>query len=279
MFHLWRFTILVLSLCFVLQVGCQRNELPFQEPLQPKEELQQREQPQQKEATTPTERPSQVPDTQAPPETVQESQTPEKKKLPGRLVAFGDVHGDLNATRRVLHLLGAIDEKDKWIGGNLRVVSTGDQLDRGDQERAILDLLDRLQKEAKAAGGQFLILNGNHEVMNVAWDFRYVTPGGWKDFQNIPGLQPSLDPALAKFPLYQRPRAQVFQPGGLYAKILAKRPIIAIVDDTIFVHGGVLPQHVDYGIEKIVRDLRVHQILEGTNEIMRVVISRKLLSD
>jgi alkylation response protein AidB-like acyl-CoA dehydrogenase len=33
----------------------------------------------------------------------------------------------------------------------------------------------------------------------------------------------------------------------------------------------------DYGIEKIVRDLRVHQILEGTNEIMRVIIARRLL--
>ena len=35
----------------------------------------------------------------------------------------------------------------------------------------------------------------------------------------------------------------------------------------------------DYGIEKIVRDLRVHQILEGTNEIMRVIISRQMLSE
>ena len=34
----------------------------------------------------------------------------------------------------------------------------------------------------------------------------------------------------------------------------------------------------DYGIEKIVRDLRVHQILEGTNEIMRVIIARGLLA-
>lgn len=35
----------------------------------------------------------------------------------------------------------------------------------------------------------------------------------------------------------------------------------------------------DYPIERILRDLRVHQILEGTNEIMRVVISRELLKD
>ena len=35
----------------------------------------------------------------------------------------------------------------------------------------------------------------------------------------------------------------------------------------------------EYGIEKIVRDLRVHQILEGTNEIMRLIIARKLVSE
>ena len=35
----------------------------------------------------------------------------------------------------------------------------------------------------------------------------------------------------------------------------------------------------DYGIEKIVRDLRVHQILEGTNEIMRMIVSRSLLAE
>ena len=32
----------------------------------------------------------------------------------------------------------------------------------------------------------------------------------------------------------------------------------------------------DYGVEKLVRDLRVHQILEGTNEIMRLIVARKL---
>jgi alkylation response protein AidB-like acyl-CoA dehydrogenase len=41
-------------------------------------------------------------------------------------------------------------------------------------------------------------------------------------------------------------------------------------------HGGY-GYLSDYGIEKIVRDLRVHQILEGTNEIMRVIVARSLL--
>ena len=43
-------------------------------------------------------------------------------------------------------------------------------------------------------------------------------------------------------------------------------------------HGGY-GYLKDYGLEKLVRDLRVHQILEGTNEIMRVVISRKVLAE
>lgn len=49
-----------------------------------------------------------------------------------------------------------------------------------------------------------------------------------------------------------------------------------IADNALQIHGGY-GYLKDYGIEKIVRDLRVHQILEGTNEIMRVVISRSVM--
>ncbi|MEX0956155.1 MAG: isobutyryl-CoA dehydrogenase [Rhizobiaceae bacterium] len=49
-----------------------------------------------------------------------------------------------------------------------------------------------------------------------------------------------------------------------------------IANDALQIHGGYGYLH-DYGIEKLVRDLRVHQILEGTNEIMRVIIARHLI--
>ncbi|WP_251452343.1 acyl-CoA dehydrogenase family protein [Microbacterium sp. Marseille-Q6648] len=49
-----------------------------------------------------------------------------------------------------------------------------------------------------------------------------------------------------------------------------------VANDALQLHGGYGYLH-DYGIEKVVRDLRVHQILEGTNEIMRVIIGRELL--
>ena len=51
----------------------------------------------------------------------------------------------------------------------------------------------------------------------------------------------------------------------------------SIANEALQIHGGYGYLH-EYGMEKIVRDLRVHQILEGTNEIMRVIISRNLLA-
>ena len=73
-----------------------------------------------------------------------------------RLVAIGDLHGDLAATRKALRLAGAIDEKDEWRGGALVVVQTGDQIDRGDDDRAILDLFDTLRDKAKKVGGEVI---------------------------------------------------------------------------------------------------------------------------
>jgi hypothetical protein len=82
-------------------------------------------------------------------------------------VAIGDLHGDLAAARAALRLAGAIDERDLWIGGPLVVVQTGDVLDRGDDERALLAWLDRVAAAARAAGGALHRLVGNHEVLNV----------------------------------------------------------------------------------------------------------------
>ena len=61
---------------------------------------------------------------------------------------------------------------------------------------------------------------------------------------------------------------------------MAKRHVtdaaFAVANDALQLHGGY-GYLAEYGVEKIVRDLRVHQILEGTNEIMRVIIARSLI--
>jgi hypothetical protein len=162
-----------------------------------------------------------------------------------RLVAIGDLHGDLAAARRALVLAGAIDAKDRWTGGKLVVVQTGDQLDRGDDERELLALLERLQTQAAHAGGRLLVLNGNHELMNVAGDFRYVTRRGFEAYADS-ASDGRTDLASG--------RSAAFAPGGPIARQLAKHPVIATVGSTLFVHGGVLPAHLQYGIERINRE-------------------------
>ncbi len=60
------------------------------------------------------------------------------------------------------------------------------------------------------------------------------------------------------------------------AKLHVTDAAFEVANDCLQLHGGY-GYLVDYGIEKIVRDLRVHQILEGTNEIMRLIIGRDLI--
>lgn len=172
-----------------------------------------------------------------------------------RIVAIGDIHGDLDAARRALRLAGAIGENDRWTGGTLVLVQTGDQIDRGDNDRAVLDLFDRLAREAAQAGGAVYSLNGNHELMNVAFDFRYVTTGGFEDFEGAVG---STERAAVPdtIPADRRARAAAFQPGGPYARLLAKRNTVITVGSTMFVHGGVLPEHIEYGLGRLNREIR-----------------------
>jgi predicted MPP superfamily phosphohydrolase len=151
-----------------------------------------------------------------------------------RIVAIGDLHGDLEATRRALRLASAIGPDDHWTGGKLQLVQTGDTLDRGDQDREVLDLIERLRGEAARAGGAFIALSGNHEVMNVAGDLRYVSP------KSAAAFEPD--------------RAHAFAPGAPYARRFADWPVIAQLGETLFVHGGVLPHHVRYGIERLNRE-------------------------
>jgi alkylation response protein AidB-like acyl-CoA dehydrogenase len=71
-------------------------------------------------------------------------------------------------------------------------------------------------------------------------------------------------------------------PDGTLHAAMAKRMATdigsSVVNEALQIHGGY-GYLKDFPLERLVRDLRVHQILEGTNEIMRVIIARKLLQE
>ncbi len=188
---------------------------------------------------------------------------PTRYLAPERLVAIGDLHGDLAVTRAALRLAGAIDDQDRWIGGDLVIVQTGDQTDRGDEEIEVLDLLDSIRDQALAAGGDVHVLNGNHELMNAKLDMRYVSVDGYLDFLVTPLEDPSkatpqdvVDGVAA--------RIRAMRPGGPMALRFAERNVVVMVGETVFVHGGVEPQLVEFGLERLNQETR--QWLRGVQE-------------
>ncbi len=184
-----------------------------------------------------------------------------------RVVAIGDIHGDLGAARAALVMAGAIDAKDRWIGGDLVVVQVGDILDRGDGEKAILDLLHSVEQQARAKGGRLIQLLGNHEAMNALGDFRYVTVAGMGDFDPAPGvalsapgggaggLGPTLGEAVA--PDVAGARRKAFQPGGPWARRLARLAVAVRVGDSVFVHAGLLPRYARQQLTSLNKAMRM----------------------
>ncbi|KAK3286054.1 hypothetical protein CYMTET_6367 [Cymbomonas tetramitiformis] len=112
---------------------------------------------------------------------------PTKVETKGRrIIAVGDVHGDLSQAIRALQLANLVDAKSgSWTGGDTILVQVGDVFDRGDNEIAIHRMFRRLAKQAAEAGGAVYVINGNHEIMNVAGDFRYATPLAFEKFSAL----------------------------------------------------------------------------------------------
>jgi calcineurin-like phosphoesterase family protein len=79
-----------------------------------------------------------------------------------RIVVVGDIHGAGTNLAQILQAAGLIDAQRKWRGGAARLVQTGDILDRGPEVREAIELLMRLEGEARRAGGRVDVLFGNH---------------------------------------------------------------------------------------------------------------------
>lgn len=112
-------------------------------------------------------------------------------KISGKIIAVGDLHGDLRNARIVLRMAGVMNETDDWIFGSKTLVQTGDILDRGKHSIEILRLFIKLRWQARKAGGRVINILGNHEVMNLLTDYRYVNAeefgrwGGWNGWNKL----------------------------------------------------------------------------------------------
>jgi len=162
-----------------------------------------------------------------------------------RIVAVANLHGDLNAARRALTTAQVLDENDQWIGDDTIVVQLGDILDYGTEELALIDFMLSVRQAAQAAGGDVVLLWGNHEFMAVQGNFRYLTEANCAAYRDYPLLDTDQAPLAELSDPDCRMRGAALLPGGPVARLLATFPAALVLGDLVFVHGGILSAHLE----------------------------------
>ncbi len=217
-----------------------------------------------------------------------------KEKIPcvwtgvQRVIAVGDIHGDLENFVAILRGNGLIDEAGRWTGGTAHLVQNGDIIDKGPSAREIFDLVMRLETEAAAAGGRVHILLGNHEEANVtgiALDYPDYVPAeqfvaflkpeyrAKKEKEFLAALPPgetrpservlnlSENYALRRFweRVMKTVEGRAAYTAGFsspYGDWLLRKNAVIKINDVVFVHGGISEKFASWPLQKINDTLR-----------------------
>ena len=219
------------------------------------------------------------------------------------VVAIADVHNDFDDFVAILRRTGLTDKQNHWTAGKTTFVQTGDLLDRGPKPREVMDLMMALEKEAAQAGGRVVGLLGNHEVMNIMGDLRYVTPvnyasfadgnsekrqkAAYEEYVKWRGSHASL---LAELPqpmelteaewmarhlagfIEQR---EAFGPKGEYGAWLRGHDAVAEIDGVIFLHGGIYPDLAKTKLDTM--NKRIHDEVKEFDASKQYLQNEKLI--
>jgi len=194
----------------------------------------------------------------------------------GRIVAVSDIHGAYDAFDAMLQRTGIVDAQGHWIGGSTNLVIVGDVLDRGPAAPRALDLIMSLQEQAQVHGGGVHFVLGNHEVMNIVGDLRYVPAAEFAEFASqepaeirtrafqhyLENESPQSSPEDAqtafdsRYPPGYFGQREAFSSSGKYGAWLLEQPLVLIAGDTAFAHGGISRAYGDSPPERINQDLK-----------------------
>ncbi|MBV1908908.1 MAG: metallophosphoesterase [Kangiellaceae bacterium] len=185
------------------------------------------------------------------------------------IFVVGDIHGAFDSIESTLKNSQLIDENNNWSGEQAHFVSLGDLMDRGPSSRKVLDLFMKLQTQASAAGGGFHVVLGNHEVMNLVGDLRYLSLEEINEFsvdetsqQRDSAFLDFLKSAQAKnakeprsefdklYPAGYFARRHAFSEEGRYGKWLLNLPFVIQINDQLFAHGGLSELTNKYSLQE-----------------------------
>ena len=194
------------------------------------------------------------------------------------IVVIGEVQGSAATVTKLLTHLGLADAQGHWAGGDTVLVQTGDLMDDGEHVRAVLDLFMRLQQEAPAAGGQVIVLMGNHEAMNILGELRDVNYLAFQSFagpdsdtrqrkefdEYVSWLQRRAKAVgsgefvrngnfeaewLATHPVGWVEYVEAMGAEGKYGKWLRTLPVAAQYGEVVFIHAGISPEMKGMDVE------------------------------
>jgi hypothetical protein len=166
--------------------------------------------------------------------TLKESdQIPYKWDAVKRVVAVGDIHGDLNALLKILYKKELIDRNGHWIGGDAHLVMMGDLIDGSEYSKEVLDYLMGLEKEAEFAGGKLHVLLGNHEVRLLFGDIEAMSNRNLKSFAWDLKEREEMERRVSRY---------FYNSDGRYAKWFQTKNAIVVINNVAFVHAGLKPE-------------------------------------
>jgi hypothetical protein len=143
------------------------------------------------------------------------------------LYVVGDTHGAFEDLVAGLRRAGLIDAQDRWSGGRRHLVFAGDLTDRGPDVIRLLWFVYRLEQEAARDGGRVHLVLGNHEIMVMLGDLRYVHPK---------------ETTIADY--YGVSYDRLFDTRtSILGRWLVSKPGMVRIDGAVIVHGGVAPEY------------------------------------
>ncbi len=166
--------------------------------------------------------------------------------------AIGDIHGCLEKLRSLLETANLIDANAHWIAGHSKLVFLGDYMDRGEDGIGVLDLIMRLEQEAKKAGGEVIALLGNHDLilLEVLYFGEQHLPSFLSQGKTLSFKQMWLENAGGQLSDYNR-----LEPKHVHW--LQTRPVMHQIADTLFLHADS-EFYLEYGarLEEINRNIQ-----------------------
>ncbi len=157
-------------------------------------------------------------------------------KMPSKQLILSDIEGEFKAFSKILIANGVIDQDFNWTFGNGHLVLIGDFVDRGEKVTEVHWLIYSLEEKAIAAGGYVHYILGNHEIMNMSGDLRYLN-----------------EKYKASAALLNLKYETIYGEQAELGKWLRTKNIVEKIGDNLFMHAGMSAEmnQLDISIKQI----------------------------